>query len=112
MKNKNYKLAKIFSLIPFIVFSSSILMTIVSIILADVFPNIAFLSIISITIISLILIFIPICAFSVLGIVFSSKSMKSNNTGKAWLVISILDIVFIIIFILIVALAFYAGANF
>ena len=110
--DKNYKLAKIFSLIPFIVFSSSILMTIVSIILADVFPNIAFLSIISITIISLILVFIPICAFSALGIIFSLKSIKSNNIGKEWLIISVLDIVFIIIFILIVALALYAGANF
>lgn len=110
--DKNYKLAKIFSLIPFIVFSSSILMTIVSIILADVFPNIAFLSIISITIISLILVFIPICAFSVLGIIFSLKSIKSNNTGKECLIISVLDIVFIIIFILVVALVLYAGANF
>ena len=96
--NKNYKPAKMFSLIPIVAVSVAVsvavVLTLIAIICEDFFHiHSGFLAgPMSVAILVLMFGGIPFLIFSIFGIMYSVKSMKESKKGTLFLVLSIIDI--------------------
>ena len=89
--NKSYKLAKIFSLIPIIAIFIVIILFISAYVTAEALELYSVFFVVPGFLIILIG-GLPMLVFSILGIIFSIKSIKNNNKSTIFLILSFIDI--------------------